>query len=173
MKIVTATFAVVLLAGCATPQPILDTANRVAKMSDAMDRSVTNYVKSLRRARQADEQRLKELRDDAQLRRTSIQDKIQILTVAEGDRLAKLINAITIPAPLNPLGPESRAAPAADVKFDDSPLKRVSSLAWEIAKPPTATDEFKVLLEFAKTVNSDLQKATDSNNKKAGSSAQP
>lgn len=174
MKGVVVSFTALLLAGCATPKPIVDTASRVATMSDAMDRSFTNYVNSLKSVRQADEQRLKEMRGDARRRKMPVQEQLQILAVAEDDRPVRVMSALAIPPAADPLGVDTDlAAPSAEIKFDDTSLKSVATIARDIARPATAAEEFKVLVSFAKTVDVDLQKATDSNNKQGGSSPQP
>ncbi len=165
MRVVFAGCAGLLLAACATPQPIIDTASRVSAMSDAMDRSITSYVNSLNSVRQSDAQRLQDLRGDAQRHRGPIQERLQILAVAQDDRTVKVMNDLAMPPAVDPLGPDAGlTAPPGQVKFDDTSLKTVTTSARDIAQPPIAEDQFKVLLNFAKTVNADLQKTTASNN---------
>lgn len=167
MRVLLASCAALLLAGCATPQPIIDTASRVSSMSDAMDHAVTSYVNSLNTVRQLDAQRLQGLRNDAQRDRGPIQETLQILAVAQDDR-AKVMNALAMPPAADPLGPDAGlATPAAQVKFDDTPLKTVTTTTRDITKPPTTGEQLKVLLDFAKTVNADLEKTTDTNNGKS------
>jgi hypothetical protein len=174
MRVAFAGCAALLLAGCATPRPIVDTASLVSRMSDAMDRSVANYVDSLKTVREADERRLQELRSDAQLRKLPIQEHLQILAVAEDDRPVRVMNALAMPVGADPLGPDAGlAAPPVPVKFDDTSLKSVITITQSIAKPPTATEQFKLLMDFAKAVNADLQKAADGNQKKPASPPQP
>jgi len=174
MRVAVACGLALWLAGCATPQPVVDTASRVAAMSDAMDRSVTNYIDSLKSVRQLDEQRLRELREDARRRKVPIQDQLQILAVAEDDKPVKAMNDLAVPTAADPLGPDGGlAAPVADVKFDDAPLKSVTTIARDIATPVTAADQLRVLAGFAKTVNADLQKAADSNRSAGGAAPKP
>jgi len=174
MKLVFAGCAGLLLASCATPQPIIDTASQVSSMSDAMDSGVTRYVSSLNTVRQSDAQRLQDLRRDAQRSGGPTQQTLQILSLAQDDRIVKVMSGLAMPSAADPLGPDAGvAAPPALVKFDDTPLKTVTTTARDIVKPLTAREQLKVLLDFAKTVNADLQKSTNTNNGTTTQGASP
>jgi hypothetical protein len=167
-------FAALVLAACATPRPIADTASLVSKMSNDMDRSITNYVGSLRAAREADTRRLQGLRADADSHRIPIRDDLQIMALVEDGRPARVLNGLAMAPDPDPLRPGVAASVApAPVSFDDAPLKTVAMITGDIAKPASAAEQFAVLFKFAKTVNDDLQKATGDNEKSASPTPQP
>ena len=175
MRILCIVFGASLLAACATPQPVVDTAALVAKMSNDMDRSVTRYVGSLKTARAADARRLQELRIDADRNRGPMHDQVEIMTLAEDARSIKVLKALALPADPDPLRPGVTApevAPA-PVTFDGAPLQAVAKIANDIAQPKSAAEQLIVLLAFATTVNTDLQKAAAENSKTDSPPSQP
>ena len=158
--------AVSLLSACATPRPVVDTAALVAKMSSDMDRSVTNYVGSLKTVRKLDTERLQELQSDADKRRRPIQDRIQALELADEVQTLKALDTVAVAPEPDPKRVAFAVLPVAStpVAFDSAPLQAVASIAGDLAQPRSAEEQLKVLLTFAQTVNADLQKATDENN---------
>lgn len=167
MKTVCLVFFSLLLVACATPRPILDTATIVARMSEDMDKSVANYVESLKVVRERDAARLRGMRNDADRRKGPLQDQMQILTLVQEERVLKVIAGITVAPEADPL--QSAAAPArvaaTPITFDSAPLKNVVKITREIGTPPSNAEQLQVLLKFAKTVNDDLRKAADDNKK--------
>lgn len=167
MRAVAIILTLVLLAACTTPRPIVDTATKVAKLSDGMDRSITSYVDSLKVARQTDVKRLEGLRSDAQIHKGPNDDQVQIMTIAEESRGLKLLSSLGMQPDADPMAlvGDAPAIAASPVSFDTSPLQTVAKISSDIAKPRSASEQLTVLIEFAKTVNSDLQKAADDNKK--------
>ena len=175
MRTLCIAFGASLLAACTTPRPVVDTAALVAKMSNDMDRSVTQYVGSLKAARAADARRLQELRIDADRNRGPMHDQVQILTLAEDTRSIKALKALALPADPDPLRPGVAVldvAPA-PVTFDGAPLQAVAKIASDIAQPKSTAEQLVVLLAFANTVNTDLQKAAAENSKTDSQPSQP
>jgi len=169
MKALFAIVACALLSACATPRPIVDTASLVAKMSNDMDRSVTSYVGSLKTARALDAQRLQRLQAEVDLRKRAIQEELQTLKLAEETRPLKAMTDLgtMLESSTNPMRQAAGepAVVAKPITFDSAPLKSVASIAGEIAKPLSASEQFAVLFAFASTVNDDLKKAEEANKK--------
>lgn len=165
MKTLCLLAALVLLSACATPAPIVDTAATVTRMSNEMDSVVTRYAKSLKTLRQADTSRLDALRADADRRRREPEDELRILALAEDDRALAVLKSLTSGTPQE--ASRSLAGSKADaersVSFDGAPLKAVAKITADIAQPRGTLEQLAALLEFAKTVNTDLQKATAEN----------
>jgi hypothetical protein len=157
-----------LLGACATPRPVVDTAVIVAKMSSDMDTSLKSYVGSLNKVRKADAKRLQDLHNDGEKVGRAMRDEVQIMTLADDAAALKVMSGLTkvVVAEADPLRPAAitvsgiTTGPAA---FDGAPLKTVAQIAGDIAKPQGVTEQFKVLLSFAQTVNADLEKATTDN----------
>jgi hypothetical protein len=160
-----------LLSACATPQPIVDTAALVSKMSGQMDRSVTAYVDSLALVRKSDAVRVEGTRTDAQNERRSVADEIRILKLADDAVIVKTLTALTEEPVADPLKSATVAASkaASKVAFDAAPLKNVAQVTAEIAQPRSAVEQLRTIVKFAKDVNDDLIKAAEENKKKAGS----
>ena len=170
MKTYALVAAALLLSACATPQPIVDTAALVSKMSSEMDRSVSSYVESLALVRKSDAVRVEGTRTDVQNQRRSLADDVRILKLADDAVIVKTLTALTEePAP-DPLKSTAVAANTAASKasFDAAPLKNVAKVTAEIAQPRSAAEQLRTIVKFAKDVNDDLNKAAAENKKKAG-----
>jgi len=169
MKVTCCVASALLLSACATPQPIVDTAAKVTKMTNDMEHSVSNYVKSLKTARQSDAERLQGLRADAETNTSSLRQQIQIMTLANEAGSLKLLNTLAVapdPDPLRTVAATSKDSPAA-ISFDSAPLKAVAQVTAEIAQPRSVGEQVDVLFEFSKTVNGDLEKAAKNSEKPA------
>jgi hypothetical protein len=171
MKTYALVAAALLLSACATPQPIVDTAALVSKMSSEMDRSVSSYVESLALVRKSDAARVEGTRTDVQNQRRSLADDIRILKLADDAVIVKTLTALTEESAPDPLKSTAVAAntAASKVSFDAAPLKNVAQVTAEIAQPRSAAEQLRTIVKFAKDVNDDLNKAAAENKKKAGS----
>jgi len=159
--------AALLLSACATPRPVADVATLVAKMSNDMDQSVTNYVGSLKTLRKLDAARLQKLQANADKARRPVKERLSVLMLADESRTVNALNTLAVAPEPDPMRVAILTVPpiASDpLVFDSAPLKAVSNIAGDIARPRGAEDQLKVLLAFAKIVNEDLKKATDDNN---------
>ncbi|HKQ14124.1 MAG TPA: hypothetical protein VJT80_11885 [Steroidobacteraceae bacterium] len=163
--------AAALLSACATPQPIVDTAALVSKMSSEMDRTVTSYADSLALVRKWDAVRVEGTRANVQNQRRSLADDLKILKLADDAVIVKTLTALTEEPPPDPLKSTRSAASkaASKVSFDAAPLKNVAKVTAEIAQPRTAAEQLRSIVKFTKDVNDDLIKAAETNKKKAGS----
>lgn len=171
MKTFAVVFVAMLVSACSTPQPIVDTAALVSKMSSDMDRSVTSYVASLALVRQSDARRVAGTLTDAQNQRRSLADDVKILQLADDAVIVKALTALTAEAVADPLKSATAASgkSAPKASFDATPLRNVAKVTSEIAQPRSSAEQLRTILKFAKDVNDDLNKAAAENKQKAGS----
>lgn len=172
MKTFSLTFVALLLSACSTPQPIVDTAALVSRMSSDMDRSVTSYVDSLALIRQSDARRVEATRMDGQKHRRSLADDIRILQLADDPLIVKTLTALTVEPAADTLKSakvaSGKSAASPQASFDATPLRNVSQATAGIAQPRSSGEQLRTILRFATDVNHDLIEAAAENKQQAG-----
>jgi hypothetical protein len=169
MKTLALMITALLLSACATPQPIVQTAALVSKMSTEMDRSVTSYAQSLSLLRESDARRVARTRADAQQDLRSLADDMKVLKLTEDASTAKTLMALTEESAPDPLRAAKSATgkTAPKLSFDSAPLANVAKVTAGIAEPRSEAEQLRALVTFARQVNDDLNKAAAENKEKA------
>ncbi len=174
MKIFRITTLLLALAGCQTPQGIVDTASLVAKISTQMNGEFTDYVSKQNVVRDEDVTRLAEMYARTDRLAAANQDQFDILRLASDDETNRVLDGIKASRIEEPgIGDKasvviySKALQTEFGKnsFDDGPLKSVSSAAGSIAAPGDIKGQIISLGTFANQVYDDMKK---SNAEKSG-----
>lgn len=163
MRALAGLVVVSILSGCATPQPVRDTAALVGKMSAKMDDAMGQYVAGLKRVRTQDTARIQKSETSTARLQAANEDQLQILSLTSESLPLTVFDAITTaPEADATTGLSSRPAAFdfAPPVFDAAPLKSVAETSAAIADPRNAGEQLRVLLKFAEQVNLDLQKET-------------